>query len=80
MNTKRLESLKSMLEKDSSDSFLHYAIAKEHESLSQYDDALQHFLSGFRQGICAAKAFCQIRFRRKVACLAKVCQFITICV
>ncbi len=44
MNTKRLESLKSMLEKDSSDSFLHYAIAKEHESLSQYDDALQHFL------------------------------------
>ncbi|MBK8053425.1 MAG: hypothetical protein IPK35_09170 [Saprospiraceae bacterium] len=41
--SKRLELLQNMLKNDENDSFLHYAIAKEMESLSNYNGALAHF-------------------------------------
>ncbi len=42
--SKRLELLQNMLQNDGKDSFLHYAVAKELESLGNYDEALKHFL------------------------------------
>lgn len=41
--SERLKILQSMLENDPNDSFLHYALAKEMESLGEYENALQHF-------------------------------------
>ncbi|MBK7805299.1 MAG: tetratricopeptide repeat protein [Saprospiraceae bacterium] len=44
MKDNRLELLLDMLKKDPEDSFVRYAIAKEYESLSDYQASLNHFL------------------------------------
>ena len=44
MKDNRLELLLDMLSNDPEDSFVRYAIAKEYESLSDYQASLNHFL------------------------------------
>lgn len=41
----RLDTLLTMLAADPQDSFIHYALAKEYESLGNYDMALKTFLA-----------------------------------
>ncbi len=44
MKEKRLKLLLDMLKNDPEDSFVRYAVAKEYESLSDYQSSLDHFL------------------------------------
>jgi tetratricopeptide (TPR) repeat protein len=44
MSKSRLEILKDMLALDTTDSFVRYALAKEYESLSDHDSALNEYL------------------------------------
>ena len=43
MKINRLETLKTLLEKDPADSFVRYAMGKEYESMSDHENALWHF-------------------------------------
>ena len=44
MEMNRLNTLLGMLESDSHDAFVRYALAKEYENLADYNNAIKHFL------------------------------------